>query len=72
MRLTLESTPDVGAIEINGVLVPARVWCGQTGEGTRVLAFITRISPLAEEQAADLERELINVSDVTRVEITDE
>ncbi len=46
MKITIESTSKV--IELRGHLcsVPARVWEGQTEKGVRVVAFVTRITPM--------------------------
>lgn len=59
MRLELESTSEVGAIEVEGVNVPARIWTGKTGSGVPVVAFITRIGVPEGYDASELERELL-------------
>jgi hypothetical protein len=43
MKVTLESTTEMGAIGVGGVEVPARIWIGQSEGGVPVMAFITRI-----------------------------
>ena len=58
MKITLESTEEVGAIGIYGVQVPARIWIGETESGIPVIAFITRIGVLAGHDPSEFEREL--------------
>jgi hypothetical protein len=45
MKITIENTSKIVELQINGGLVPARVWQGQTENGIPVQAFITRIAP---------------------------
>ena len=44
MKITLTPTSDVGKTEINGQLVPGRVWEGQDERGVPILAFIARVA----------------------------
>lgn len=45
MKITIESTPKIVTLVVNGVEVPARIWQGETESGTPVQCFITRIAP---------------------------
>ena len=60
MKITLESTDEVGTIQVGDwqVRVPARIWVGTTESGIPVVAFITRIGVPAGCDPAELEREL--------------
>jgi hypothetical protein len=51
VKITIESTSKV--VELRGQLcsVPARVWEGTTDKGVKVVAFITRITPMDGESA---------------------
>jgi len=53
MRVRLESTTKMVELEINGAIVPGRVWEGETEDGVRCAAVITRI---AAHKHADLSR----------------
>ena len=44
MKLLLESTDKVVALQIGGVDVPARVWQGETPDGVQIHAFVTRVA----------------------------
>jgi hypothetical protein len=59
MKIMLESTPEVGKLEVDGVLVPARIWVGTTESGIGVIAFITRLGVPEGCDASELERELL-------------
>ena len=54
MTVTLHSTDQI--VEVNGV--PARVWEGETGNGIKCFALITRIAVHKEDNAAEFEAEL--------------
>lgn len=58
MKITLESTAEVGMLGIDGCEVPARIWVGSTESGIPVMAFITRIGVLAGGDPTEFEREL--------------
>jgi hypothetical protein len=58
VKITLENTDQVGAIGIDGVQVPARIWLGTTESGIPVIAFITRIGVLGGADPTEFEREL--------------
>lgn len=58
MKITLESTSEVGKLEVDGVMVPARIWVGSTESGIPVVAFITRLGVPPGCDATELEREL--------------
>jgi len=58
MKITLESTPEVGRLEVDGCQVPARVWVGMTESGIPIVAFITRIGFPEGADATEFEREL--------------
>lgn len=45
MKITIESTPKIVELVVNGMPVPARVWQGETASGIPVQCFITRIAP---------------------------
>lgn len=54
MKARIESTTQV--VQINNL--PARVWQGETDNGTKFTAFITRIAVEKNENADQFEREL--------------
>jgi hypothetical protein len=59
VKVHLESTSKF--VEIQGALggrIPARVWEGTTESGKRIVAFITRVSPMTEVADPEFEREL--------------
>ena len=58
MKVTLESTSNLIEVKINGVLVPARIWEGQTDTGIAVHAYITRIAVKETDDTAQFEKEL--------------
>ncbi len=69
MKITIESTPKIVQLVVNGREVPARVWQGETVTGDGVVvpvqAFITRIAPEIPESdpridqlTAEFERDL--------------
>jgi hypothetical protein len=67
VKITIESTSKL--VELRGQLcsVPARVWEGQTEKGVRVVAFVTRITPLDGDSAefdADLNETRVPSPDV--------
>lgn len=45
MKITVESTSKIVTLYVGGHEVPARVWQGETQDGTPVQCFITRIAP---------------------------
>ena len=58
MKITIESTSKI--VELRGHLcsVPARVWEGTPERGVKVVAFVTRITPMDGDSAefdADLD-----------------
>jgi hypothetical protein len=57
MRITIEPTSALIQIKVNGVYVPARVWEGQSEQGVKVVALITRITPL-DGDSTEFERDL--------------
>jgi len=58
MKVQLESTSKIVELEINGVIVPARIWDGHTENGVVCHAFITRIAVANSEDATEFERDL--------------
>lgn len=58
MKITLESTPELGTIEVGGVQVPARIWVGSTARGVPIVAFITRIGVPDGFDPTEIEQEL--------------
>lgn len=45
MKITIENTDKLVTLVVNGHDVTARVWQGQTEDGTPVQCFIVRIAP---------------------------
>lgn len=65
MKITLENTDRIVELDIDGTIVPARIWQGQTESGIPVHAYMTRIVPEVpltdsriDELTAEFEREL--------------
>lgn len=58
MKVTLESTDKIVELTLNGQTLPARVWEGETANGVKVHAYITRIACAIDADASDFEREL--------------
>lgn len=56
MQITIESTSKT--VTLDGV--PARIWEGTTERGTRVVAFVTRLTPM-DDDPAEFERDLERV-----------
>lgn len=54
MKITLESTTKI--VELNGV--PARVWEGQTEDGIKLHAYVTRVAVNKEQDSSQFEKEL--------------
>lgn len=70
MKITIENTPKIIELVIDGHSVPARVWQGETEGGIPVQAFITRIAPEIPKSdpnigvlTAEFERELKRCTD---------
>jgi hypothetical protein len=61
VKITIESTDAIVALEVNGKDVPARVWEGKTDSGIPVVCLVTRISPQTHDAEANavFARELI-------------
>lgn len=63
MRITLEPTDKFVTLILRREEVPARVWQGETEDGTKVMAFITRILAVDGEHDAELfRRELMETA----------
>jgi hypothetical protein len=69
MKITIESTPKIITLVIDGNEVPARVWQGATELGIPVQCFIASIAPEIpqsdpnfERLTATFERELVRQS----------
>jgi hypothetical protein len=58
MKVTLESTERIVELEMNGNVVPARVWIGRTENGIECHAYITRIAVGRDDDASEFERDL--------------
>lgn len=58
MKVTLESTDKIVELSLNGQTLPARVWEGQTANGIRCHAYVTRIACDLLADAAEFERDL--------------
>lgn len=68
MRIILDSTSELGALELQGVQVPARIWIGRTEGGEPVMAFITRLAPLSKNAESALARGLLVARNLGRAE----
>jgi hypothetical protein len=53
MKISIESTTKIVQLQVRDVAVPARIWEGQTEDGTPVHCYITRICPSIEEPIPD-------------------
>src|SRR5262249_24671089 len=58
MKVTLESTDRIVELELQGAIVPARVWIGRTQKGIECHAFVTRIAVGRQDDASQFERDL--------------
>lgn len=58
MKVRLQSTTKIVDVEVNGAVVPARIWEGETDSGIPVHAFITRIGVDREQDTRQFEAEL--------------
>jgi hypothetical protein len=56
--MTIEPTPEVYEVPVNGVKVPMRVWHGYTAGGVEVEAYVFSIVPEHGEQTKSLRAEL--------------
>jgi hypothetical protein len=65
MKVTLESTDKIVELTLNGQTFPARVWEGETANGIKSHAYITRISVHESLDATEFERELREVRRAT-------
>ena len=55
MSITIEPTPEVFEVPVNGVKVPTRVWVGTTDKGTRIDVYVFSIVPTdSNDLAAEL------------------
>lgn len=54
MKVTLESTTKI--VELNGV--PARIWEGETEDGIKLHAYVTRVAVNKEQDSSQFEKEL--------------
>ena len=58
MKVTLESTEKIVELTLHGQTLPARVWEGETANGIRCHAYITRIAVDPALDASEFERDL--------------
>jgi hypothetical protein len=58
MRVHLQSTTKVVELEVDGAIVPGRVWEGETEDGIPCAAIITRIAADREQDLSAFERDL--------------
>lgn len=58
MNVVLHNTTKIVELKTATGTVPARVWEGETDTGVPVIAFITRIAVERDQDAAEFEREL--------------
>jgi hypothetical protein len=63
MRVTLQSTTKVIELEIDGAVVPGRVWEGQTEDGIPCAAVITRIAAHQDHDRTRFELDLSRCAD---------
>ena len=54
MKIILESTTKI--VELNGV--PARIWEGETEDGIKLHAYVTRVAVNREQDSSQFEKEL--------------
>ena len=52
MKVTLTSTSKIVKLEVDGTLIPARIWEGETDSGVPCHAFITRIACENNDESA--------------------
>jgi hypothetical protein len=62
MRITIESTDMMTTAEKLGLHGPVRVWRGKTDGGASCLVFVASIGAAEGDDAAQLERELRELS----------
>lgn len=62
MNVTLWNTTKIVEVEINGAVVPARIWEGETESGIPVHAYITRIAVDRSADTRQFEAELSEVA----------
>lgn len=58
MKVTLQSTTRIVELEVNGAIVPGRIWEGQTESGIHVVAVITRVVCSAMDNQQEFVNEL--------------
>ena len=58
MKVTLESTDKIVELEMNGSVIPARVWHGRTENGIECHVYITRIAVARDHDASEFEHDL--------------
>jgi hypothetical protein len=58
MKITIENTTKIVELNIDGRLVPVRIWEGQTESGIPVHCYITRIAVHRDEDSSQFEAEL--------------
>lgn len=68
MKITIENTPKVVELVVNGAKVPARLWQGETADGIPVQCYVTLIAPEVPEGDPDIEQKTAQFSrDLERV-----
>lgn len=58
MKITVEVTPEIYTIVLNGVEVPHRIWRGKTEGGVEIKLYAVSIVPANPEDASRLEKEV--------------
>lgn len=58
MIVTLQNTTKIVNLTINGQEVPARIWEGETENGVKCHAFITRIAVHNADESGEFEKDL--------------
>lgn len=66
MTVTLHSTDKCVELQTASGIVPARIWEGETESGIRCHAFITRIAVRADLDSAQFDRELHEVTPLSK------
>jgi hypothetical protein len=65
MEVTMHPTDKFVELELNGNVMPARVWEGRTSSGIECHAYITRIAVHNDLDSSEFERDLKSVRAAT-------
>jgi hypothetical protein len=58
MEVSLKSTTKIVELLVDGVAIPARIWCGYTASGVACHAYITRIAVARDQDSSEFEADL--------------